>query len=69
MEIIGWLFLLGLSIYITVGWLGVIILTHGFTGITKRDLLLFVLTSSIPICLWWRVYSYAPFEIVSKGGF
>ena len=66
MAIIGWLFVVVVALYFTFSWAGALFLTHGFSGINKRDLLLFGITSLIPIALWWCVFTYAPFEFVAK---
>ncbi len=66
MALLGWIVIFLGAMYFTFSWIAALVLTHGFSGISKRDLLVFGFMSLIPIALWWCVFTYAPFEFVAK---
>ncbi len=64
MEILGWLFLLGISIIMSTSSYALFLLSFSYAKKKINAFLLCIFLISILLYLWYLVFSEAPFSII-----
>lgn len=66
MEIFGWFCLLVIAILFSIGYIAGICVQAAFAGITRSDIIGYILTSVIPATLWYAVIVNFPFMVAVR---
>ncbi len=64
MEILGWAFLLLITISASATWFGINIVVGVYSKTKKNKYTTFIVSTIIVSCLWYLTINYSPFSIV-----
>ncbi len=66
MEILGWAFLLVITIAASSSWFGINIVVVVYSKTKKSKYITFIVSTIIVSCLWYLTINYSPFSIVAN---